>query len=104
MKKPLVQTSGIARIAASCLSLQERNRENNVILLIVIIMSVNVVCTNDQLLGTTDLHKLFNAEQIIMILSIVALCPGTLGLTKSIGMQLMSMENFCLVAPITLSM
>ena len=59
---------------------------------------------NYEVLETTNLHKLFNAEQIVVILLMVALCPGTLSLRKSIGMQFMSIEHFCLLAPITLSM
>ena len=39
-----------------------------------------------------------------MILSIVAHFPGTLGLTKSIGIRLIKIENLCLVVPITHSM
>ena len=50
------------------------------------------------------LHKLFNAEQIIIILSIVAFSPSALGFTKSMGIQLIRIEYLCLVAPITLSM
>ena len=65
------------------------------------------VCTNaymcgNQSFGTTLLHKLFNAEHIIIILSIVALSPNVFGLTNSMGKQLIKIENLCLVASITL--
>ena len=62
-----------------------------------------VVC-DSQSLGTTDTHRLFNAEHTSTILSIVALCPGVLGFTKSIGTENIKIQNLFLVAPITRSM
>ena len=60
-------------------------------------------CTN-QLVGTTDGHKLFNAEHTIIILSMAGHSPDFLGLTNSIGMQLIKIEYHWQVAPITRSM
>ena len=48
-------------------------------------------CTN-QLVGTTDGHKLFNVEHTIIILSMAGHSPDFLGLTNSIGMQLIKIE------------
>jgi len=71
-------------------------------------MQVHTICIThvNQSLGTTDGHKLFNAEHAIIILSILGCCrsPSFLGLTNSIGKQLIKIEYCWQVAPITHSL
>ena len=54
-------------------------------------VSVCMYCTN-QSVGTIDGHKLFNAEHINIILSMAGFSPAFLGLTNSIGKQLIKIE------------